>query len=127
MATKAVMAVHSTCREIGFALTEKGEKMPEYVTKEQVKEELLSWARCINKPDRLVTEDALFVIDSMEPADVRRVIYCKDCRFAKGKTVDMWGNPAIECDTGELHEYEWFCASAQRRKDVQDKNGGDAT
>ena len=101
--------------------------MDEYVTKAQVKEELLSWARCINKPKYLVTEDAMYVIDSMEPADVRRVIYCKDCRFSKGKTMDMWGNPAIECENGDLHEYEWFCASAQRRKDVQDKNGGDAT
>lgn len=48
--------------------------MAEYVTKEQVKEEILSWARCINNPDRLVTEDALYVIDALPSADVRPVV-----------------------------------------------------
>ena len=49
--------------------------MNEYVTKEQVKREILSWARCIRKPEFLVTEDAIYVIDSLEPADVRHVAH----------------------------------------------------
>lgn len=48
--------------------------MAEYVTKEQVKEEILSWARCINNPERLVTEDTLYVIDALPAADVRPVV-----------------------------------------------------
>lgn len=51
----------------------KGKAMAEYVTKEQVKEEIISWARCVNNPDRLVTEDALYVIDALPAADVRPV------------------------------------------------------
>lgn len=49
--------------------------MAEYVTKEQVKEEILSWAKCITNPERLVTEDALYVIDALPPADVRPVVH----------------------------------------------------
>lgn len=48
--------------------------MTEYVTKEQVKEEILSWARCITNPERLVTEDTLYVIDALPAADVRPVV-----------------------------------------------------
>lgn len=67
--------------------------------------------------EHILVHHAMNVIDEMEPVDAQRVICCKDCRFSKGKTVDMWGLPVIECETGETHGYEWFCASAQRRKE----------
>lgn len=70
--------------------------MAEYVTKEQVKEEIISWARCINNPERLVTEDALYVIDALPAADVRSV--------RRGRWV-----PVTNCRGGhecsECHEY----------------------
>ena len=94
--------------------------MAEYVEKENVKEELLLWARCINKPKYLVTEDAMYVIDSMEPADVEPVIHCKDC--------DCY----YFADNRVPEEQEWVCALLGRHMNPSDycsrayKIGGDA-
>lgn len=63
--------------------------MAEYVTKEQVKEEILNWARCINKPERLVTEDTMYVIDALPVADVRPVV--------RGKWVRTYGDSRFMC------------------------------
>lgn len=42
----------------------------EYIEREAVKSELLSWAVCINHPEYLMRDDALHVIDSIPAADV---------------------------------------------------------
>lgn len=42
----------------------------EYIEREAVKRELLSWAVNINHPEYLIKDDALHVIDSMPAADV---------------------------------------------------------
>lgn len=47
--------------------------MAEYIEREQVKDELLSWAVCINHPEHLLKEDALCVIDAIPAADVEVV------------------------------------------------------
>lgn len=70
--------------------------MAEYVTKEQVKEEILNWARCINKPERLVTEDTMYVIDALPAADVRPVV--------RGRWIPVTnGRGGHECS--ECHNY----------------------
>lgn len=48
--------------------------MAEYVTKYQVKEEILSWARSITNPERIIMADAMYVIDMLPSADVRPVV-----------------------------------------------------
>ena len=42
----------------------------EYIEREAVKRELLSWAVSINHPEYLIKDDALHVIDSIPAADV---------------------------------------------------------
>lgn len=45
----------------------------EYIERSEVKEELLSWARCIKHPEHLLTEDAMFVLDNINAANVMEV------------------------------------------------------
>lgn len=42
----------------------------EYINRETVKRELLSWAVSLNHPEYLIKDDALHIIDSMSAADV---------------------------------------------------------
>lgn len=51
--------------------------MAEYIEREAVKDELLSWAVCIKHPEHLLKEDALHVIDSIAAADVAPVVHGK--------------------------------------------------
>ena len=44
--------------------------MAEYIPRETAKEELLSWARCINHPEHLMTEDAMCILDNIPAAKV---------------------------------------------------------
>ena len=53
----------------------------EYIEREAVKRELLSWAVCINHPEYLIKDDALHVIDSIPAADVAEVTRCRDCKY----------------------------------------------
>ena len=45
----------------------------EYIERETVKRELLSWAVSINHPEYLIKDDALHIIDSIPAADVAPV------------------------------------------------------
>lgn len=45
----------------------------EYIEREAAKQELLTWARRINHPERLMTEDAIYVLDTLPAADVAPV------------------------------------------------------
>lgn len=69
--------------------------MAEYIEREKAKEELLSWAVCINHPEHLLREDAMCVIDNIPAADVevvkhgrwlpqvllgKRVVDCSECK-----------------------------------------------
>ena len=53
----------------------------QYIEREAVKRELLSWAVCMNHPEYLMRDDALHVIDSMPAADVVKVVRCKECEY----------------------------------------------
>ena len=55
--------------------------MADFVEREAVKEELLSWARCIKHPEHLMTEDAMSVLDAIPAADVVEVVHGR------------WGDP----------------------------------
>ena len=47
--------------------------MTEYIEREAAKGELLSWAVCINHPEHLMREDAIYVLDAIPAADVAPV------------------------------------------------------
>ena len=47
--------------------------MADYIEKEAAKEAILSWAVCINHPELLSKEDAMYCIDNLPAADVAPV------------------------------------------------------
>ena len=47
--------------------------MKEYIERAAVKDEILSWAVCINHPELLSKEDTMYCIDSLPVADVVEV------------------------------------------------------
>ena len=47
--------------------------MAEYIERGAAKDELLSWAVCINHPEHLMREDAIYVLDAIPAADVAPV------------------------------------------------------
>ena len=47
--------------------------MADYIEKEAAKEAILSWAVCINHPELLSKEDAMYFIDNLPAADVAPV------------------------------------------------------
>lgn len=49
--------------------------MAEYIEREAAKDELLSWAVCINHPQHLMREDAIHVLNAIPAADVAPVRY----------------------------------------------------
>ena len=53
----------------------------QYINRETVKRELLSWAVSINHPEYLIKDDALHIIDSFPAADVVEVIRCRECKY----------------------------------------------
>ena len=53
----------------------------EYIEREAVKRELLSWAVSINHPEYLIKDDALHVIDSIPAADVVEAVRCRECKY----------------------------------------------
>ena len=54
--------------------------MKEYIERAAVKDEILSWAVCINHPELLSKEDTMYCIDSIPAADVVEVVRCGQCR-----------------------------------------------
>ena len=48
-------------------------RMTEYIEREAAKDELLSWAVCINHPKHLMREDAIYVLDAIPASDVALV------------------------------------------------------
>lgn len=47
--------------------------MSEYIDRAAVKDEILSWAVCINHPELLSKEDTMYCIDNIPAADVAEV------------------------------------------------------
>ena len=89
--------------------------MAEYIEREQVKDELLSWAVCIKHPEHLLKEDALCVIDAIPAADVVPVVRCKDCKY-RSYDYDCVGNHLCEKRGNRYYcEDNDFCSYGERR------------
>lgn len=42
-------------------------------------------------------------------------VRCRECKHNKGACIDLWGNPAIKCITGQTHSRDWYCADGERK------------
>lgn len=87
--------------------------MADLISREEVKEELVAWARVIKNPKFLSREDTFVAIDAIPAVDAVEVVRCKDCKHAK--TTKNEGT-AIYCqlwNSGKMHA-EFFCGAAIR-------------
>ena len=69
--------------------------MTEYIERKAAKGELLSWAVCINHPEHLMREDAIYVLDAIPAADVAQVVHGR------------WVHKIL------LGEQAWFCSECK--------------
>ena len=86
----------------------------EYIEREAVKRELLSWAVSINHPEYLMKDDALHIIDSIPAADVVEVVRCRECKHCDpenhhcdhhmGTAAPLRRKPDDFCSYGERKE-----------------------
>ena len=75
----------------------------EYIEREAVKRELLSWAVSLNHPEYLIKDDALHIIDSTPAADVAPV---RHGRWIMGTGENGLQTGHRECSQcGEIVEY----------------------
>lgn len=83
--------------------------MADYIERDKAKEEILSWAVCINHPEHLMREDAIHVLDSIKAADVVKVVRCKECMLKSmcvhhnGRNIGQFDENAF-CSYGERKE-----------------------
>ena len=93
--------------------------MAEYIEREQVNDELLSWAVCIKHPEHLLKEDALCVIDTIPAADVVEVCRCRDCKhFTSNLETDIFSGNDTFCGSmyGLIEPRENdFCSYGERK------------
>ena len=93
--------------------------MKDYIERAAVKDEILSWAVCINHPELLSKEDTMHCIDNMPSANVAEVVRCRECTHYK--ICDEWKNgKRMLC---EIHHHSYldhdgdnhFCSWGQRK------------
>ena len=93
--------------------------MKEYIKKAAVKDEILSWAVCINHPELLSKKDTMHCIDNMPSTNVAEVVRCRECIYYK--ICDEWKNgKRMLC---EIHHHSYldhdgdnhFCSWGQRK------------
>ena len=98
--------------------------MKDYIERAAVKDEILSWAVCINHPELLSKEDTMHCIDNMPSANVAEVVRCRECTHYK--ICDEWKNgKRMLC---EIHHHSYldhdgdnhFCSWGQRKKVAHD-------
>ena len=76
--------------------------MAEYIDREAAKDELLSWAVCINHPEHLMREDAIYVLDAIPAADVAPV---RHGRWIHTDLAAHWYGKD-ECSECTYHEHD---------------------
>ena len=77
----------------------------EYIEREAVKSELLSWAVCMNHPEYLMRDDALHVIDSMPAADVAEVVRCRECKYWGDEEGELQRSDGVLFARCKAHNY----------------------
>lgn len=88
--------------------------MKEYIEKAAAKDEILSWAVCINHPELLSKEDTMHCIDNMPSANVAEVVRCRECVYATRP-----GDNIIYCDNFERDMMpDDYCSVGERKEDT---------
>ena len=87
--------------------------MKEYIERAAVKDEILSWAVCINHPELLSKEDTMHCIDNMPSANVAEVVRCGRCKYFGHKIMD--GKHACENLQLPYCKEDDFCSYGQRK------------
>ena len=70
--------------------------MAEYILREAAREELLSWARCINHPEHLMTADAMCVLDNIPAAEVELVVHGRWVLLRQGGCTSLYACSACQ-------------------------------
>lgn len=90
--------------------------MAEYIEREKVKDELLTWAVLIRNPRLMLREDALCVIDSIPAADVVEVVRCRYCKHSNWWQETCHGRIRYYCKKLCRQTYkDGFCSYGERR------------
>lgn len=88
----------------------------EYIEREAARRELLSWAVCMNRPEYLMKDDALHVIDSIPAADVVEVVRCEDCSYNPNLNTRTKGMVWCRKFRSELDPTD-YCSYGERSKE----------
>ena len=101
--------------------------MAEYIEREQVRDELLSWAVCINHPEHLLKEDALCVVDTIPAADVTPVKHGQWVNMTKAivDTVGSCTNCGEEAVWRSRNKPYPLCPNCGAKMDLEVTNGLD--
>ena len=86
--------------------------MKTYIERAAVKDEILSWAVCINHPELLSKEDTMYCIDNIPAADVVEVRHGRwllDVRCS-------------ECLANPLTTHKNYCPNCGARMDKEDEH-----
>ena len=95
--------------------------MKEYIERSVVKDEILSWAICINHPEFLSKEDTMYCIDNLPAADVAPV------RHGRWIPSDYTGDCCYTCSEcgferdAYLLDIGDYCPECGARMDKEDK------
>ena len=93
--------------------------MKEYIEKAAVKDEILSWAVCINHPELLSKEDTMYCIDNIPAADVVEVRH----GHWIGEIDDRDGHIWMECsECHKIRIVDDFCSACGTRIDKEDEH-----
>ena len=77
----------------------------QYIEREAVKRELLSWAVSINHPEYLIKDDALHIIDSMPAADVAEAVRCRECKYWSDEDGKLQHSDGVLFARCKVHNY----------------------
>lgn len=92
--------------------------MKEYIERLAVKDEILSWAVCINHPELLSKEDTMHCVDSLPAADVVEV---RHGRWIENTFCSCCGG-FDEDDKGNIiQSFYNYCPNCGARMDKEDK------
>ncbi|MBO7171335.1 MAG: hypothetical protein J6V52_00035 [Bacteroidaceae bacterium] len=97
------------------------------IRRDDLKEELHSWAICLNRPSCYSKDDADYIIDYMPAVDAVEVVRCRDCKHTRERDEDE-KNYLVEgvliCTsidaTNDCSNAVWpdhFCSYGERRED----------
>ena len=91
--------------------------MKTYIERAAVKDEILSWAVCINHPELLSKEDTMHCIDNMHSANVAEVVRCRECQWynAGANDSESWGDCTFRYEKYFNVSPDDFCSYGQRK------------